>query len=78
MAVGEAGELKGLKGSTSSPVLQDRGFSFSPYGTGYILSGADPPPVIDDSALARGLSLRVLDDVLTVGIPHVDPIGEMR
>ena len=58
MAVGEAGELKGLKGSTSSPVLQDRGFSFSPYGTGYILSGADPPPVIDDSALARGLSLR--------------------
>ena len=42
------------------------------------VGGPDPPPVIDDSALARGLSLRVLDDVLTVGIPHVDPIGEMR
>jgi len=78
--MGEAGDLKGLKGSTSSPVLQDWGFCFGPHSSGCILrvGGPDPPPVIDDSALARGLSLRVLDDVLTVGIPHVDPIGEMR
>ena len=71
MAVGEAGELKGLKGSTSSPVLQDRGFSFSPYGTGYILSGADPPPVIDDSALARGLSLRCSTVFSPVSYTHL-------
>ena len=41
--MGEAGDLKGLKGSTSSPALQDRGFSFSPHGTGYILELAAPP-----------------------------------
>jgi len=42
VTVGEAGDLKGLKGSTSSPVLQDRGFSSSPHGTGYILGLAAP------------------------------------
>ena len=35
--MGEAGDLKGLKGSTSSPVLQDWGFCFGPHSSGCIL-----------------------------------------
>jgi len=56
--VGEAGNFKGLKGSTSSPVLQDRGFSFlAPRHRIYRRVGTpDPPPVIDDRAPARGCS----------------------
>ena len=37
-----------------------------------------PAGLIEDSALATRVEPEVLDDVLTVGILHVDPIGEMR
>jgi len=56
---GEAGDFKGLRDPPLAPCFRTGAFLLAPRHRTYPrVGGPDPPPVIDDSALARGFSLR--------------------